>query len=368
MGNITDYIAWRGDLSFKMSPFNHIDSLILCQILYTYLDGIILEEFSSSVTVSKAAERYEELDRTETNLGVFINKQTASLFMAAGASERFGAIRLCGFVNTVDVDQEKQFAAITAILPDGTLCVVYRGTDDTIIGWKEDFNMTFLNPVPSQRHAVEYIEKVASHCRGNLLVMGHSKGGNLAVYASAFCKPKTARRIREVFNNDGPGFLPAVVIEPSFIEMIPKIRMLIPQSSIVGVLLKHPYELTIVKSSENNDIIQHDIFSWELTGIEFLTVLKRSKDSLFREKTVKTWIEAVEHDKRKEFVNALFSVLDATGATTLSELNSNWIKNSAAVIKNMHEMEKETKDNIFKIIKIFFHSIKVNIPPIKDLF
>lgn len=368
MGNIADYVDWRGDLSFKTSPFNHIDSLILCQLLYAYLEDVIPAGFSSGITVSKAAERYVELGRVGMDLGILINKKTSDLFVAMGESRRFSQIRLCGFVNDVDVKQEKQFAAFTAILPDGMVCVVYRGTDDTLIGWKEDFNMAFLTPVPSQRHSIEYLEDVALHCRGKILLMGHSKGGNLAAYAASFCQKKTAQRICEVFNNDGPGFMSEVVAEPGFIAMTKKIRAVIPYSSIVGVLLQHPYDFTIVASSKTNDIIQHDIFSWQVKGTEFVTVLKRSRESLFREKTVKTWLEAVEHEKRKEFVNALFSVLDATGAKTLSELNSNWVKNSAMVIKNMHEMEKETRDNIFKIIKIFFHSIKVNIPPIKELF
>lgn len=368
MGNITDYIAWRGDLSLKVAPFNHIDSLVLCQLLYAYLDDIVPKVFSTSITISQTADLYKTLNRTTLDLGLLINNKTANLLATAGSSIRFGQIKLCAFVNDINIEQEKQFAAFTAILPDGKICVVYRGTDDTLIGWKEDFNMTFLNPVPSQCHAVEYIEWVASHSRGQMLIMGHSKGGNLAAYATAFCKPNTARRILEVFNNDGPGFISEIISKPSFIEMTKKLRTIIPQSSIVGVLLKHPYEFMIIESSEGNGIAQHDIFSWQVEGTKFITTAERSKDSIVTEMAVKAWLEAVEHKKRKEFIQELFTVLDATEAKTLAELNQNWIKNSATVIKSMHEMKKETKDQIFKIIKIFFESLRIKIPSIKELF
>lgn len=365
MGNIVDYVAWRGDLSFKVSPFNQIDSIIICQLLYTYLDGIVPENFSTPITLSKVARLYASLSRDKINLGVFLNDQTANLLAEAGKSKRFGPIKLCGFINDIDLAQEKQFAACTAILPTGMTCVVYRGTDDTLIGWKESFNMSFLTPIPSQLQAVEYIEKVNLRWRGKMLVMGHSKGGNLAVYASTFCKPKTASRILEVFNNDGPGFSTAVVANPAFLKVTKKIRTVIPHASLVGVLFKRPYAFTVVESSENYGVAQHNLFSWQIQGTQLITRLERSKESLFSENTVNAWLEAVEYEKQKEFVDALFCALDSTGAKTLSELNSNWIKNSAVVIKNMHGLEKETKEQISGIVKLFFQSIRASIPPIK---
>lgn len=368
MSNIVDYIAWRGDLSFDVQAFNHIDSLILCQLLYAYLDDIVPQDFSHSVTVAEAEKCYTERRRNTINLGLLINKQTAEFFSSVAKSERFSCIKLCGFVNEIDEGTEKQFAAMCAVLPDNTLCVIYRGTDDTIVGWKEDFNMTFLAPVPAQSHAVEYIEKAAKKLKGKLFVMGHSKGGNLATYAALQSSPKIRQRIVEVFNNDGPGFSQDVATAMDDKETTKKIRAVMPDASVVGALLHHPYDFTIVESSERFGIAQHDLFSWQLLGNQFIQAPKRTKTCLATDKAVKTWIADVEEIRRKEFVESLFNVLQATGAKTLLQLTDDWLKSPVAVVKAMREIDKGTREQIFAIVKLFFQSYHINIASFKDLF
>ena len=199
MANILDYIDWRGDLTFNQSSFNDIDNLILSRISYLPFDGIIDE--METITVREAHERFKKLDLKNVKI---LQEEDLDLFPSVAQSTRFGNLFLKNYINKRDLQEEKQFSAITIILPDGTMYIAYRGTDNTLVGWKEDFNMSFMKSVPAQADAVDYLNNVAAQTSGRLRVGGHSKGGNLAVYAAAFCNQDVQDRIIEVYNNDGP--------------------------------------------------------------------------------------------------------------------------------------------------------------------
>ena len=364
MSDISDYLVWRGDILFKMCAFNEIDALILCQLSYIPFDGIVPSDFKSGITLREAARSYVK-NGTAHSLGVFINPRSVQLLEQAGESERFGPVVLKAFVNDISIAEEKQFCALTALLPSKETCVVFRGTDDSIIGWKEDFNMAVLDPVPAQTAARTYLSQALSRCRGTLYTVGHSKGGNLAVYAP-FALPHAAqKRIRSIFCFDGPGFKGRT--QPVYSGDLKKIKSFVPQSSVVGILLDYPKNHTVVESSENNGLLQHDAFSWKVKGTAFVTKNERSADSLFTEKTVQTWLAEMDTDRRKAFIDALFSLIEATGSRTLTELRDNWFYNSAAIIKSLHSMDFKTKKNVFAIITLFFKAAGSNIPRIKGL-
>ncbi len=367
MANIDDYILWRGDISFKVSPFNHIDSIVLCQILYAQLDTIVPSDLKKTISLSTAAQNYFDSKLNKINLGALINKKTADFFYSVGQSERFSNILLCGFRNIYDEKKEIQFAAMSALLPTGELCVIFRGTDDTIVGWKEDFNMSFLSPVPAQEHALTYLEDVSAHFYKKIYVMGHSKGGNLAVYSSAFCNSKTSKKIISVFDNDGPGFLKEINDQKCVKHNSKRVHSVIPESSIVGILLERHNKPTYILSSEKSSILQHDIFTWQLECNQFIIAPKQNITGEVTSKAVETWLHSISKEKREEFVNDLFSVLSATKAKTLQELNDDWVKNSMLIIKKMRDMDKDTKNKTYEILKVFFHAVQINIPPLKDL-
>ncbi len=368
MGNISDYIIWRGDIPLKVKPFNQIDNLILCQLLYAQLDSIVPESLTSKVSLAKASKIYFEKKLHKKNLGVLLNNETANLLKAAGESQRFSNILLCGFENIIDKNSEVQFAAMCALLPTGQLCVVFRGTDDTLIGWKEDFKMSFTYPVPAQELAVKYLEKACIRYKKTTYIMGHSKGGNLAVHAAAFCSQKIGKKIAVIYNNDGPGFFSETCKKIEFRAIEKRIHTVLPESSIVGILLTQPSKPTYIESSEKNGISQHDIFSWKLQGPKIKVAECQNPLSVLTEKTVNTWLAEVGPKDREKFINELFEVLSVTNATTLLELTENWLESSVAVIRTMNKLDKKTKDQIYKIIGLLFHSIHVNLPPLKEFF
>lgn len=215
MANILEYLDWRGDLTLLERPFNEVDNLILAEICYLDFSGFVPAGFQTQqVTLLDAASAYFAA-HPETNMGVLVPDQIPVLVEHAAKTARFGDIRLLGYVNRIDEETQTQFSALTMLLPDGSAYVAFRGTDDTIVGWKEDFNMAFTPEIPAQKYAAEYLRQVSAALPFRpLLVGGHSKGGNLAVYAAVFCGQDVQKRILAVYNNDGPGFYSSLLSLP----------------------------------------------------------------------------------------------------------------------------------------------------------
>lgn len=352
MGNITDYIKWRGDLTFRQSPFNDVDNLILSELSYVLLDGIVPGILSDdSITLEKASEIFFKLfeerklltERTFTSDAPFIMKEMA-------ITERYRGIRLSHYSNVIVEHQEKQFAAFHAALGDGTTYVAFRGTNDTIVGWKEDFNMSFLSPVPSQIEAMKYLNSTISFFHGKLRLGGHSKGGNLAIYAAVKCNPGVKRKIIDVYNNDGPGFDKEMISSPEYQQMLPKIKTIVPEASIIGMLLEHEENYMIVKSSQTG-IMQHDANSWQVIGDHFITASELSRESQVLNKALNTWIGQLNKKEREDFVNTLFSIIGQTGALTLSDLNTDRIKAAAIMIRSFTSLDSATRNMMLRTLR-----------------
>jgi len=368
MANLSDYVQWRGDLSFEVRPFNKIDALVLCQLSYLNFSGIIPEQFNGGITLGETAHTYAA-DSTRgipQEFGVFINPLTADLLKAAAETERFGSILLKGFVNEVNRTTNKQFAALTAVLPTGDVCIVYRGTDDSLIGWKEDCLLCLQDAVPSHSAAVQYLSAAASAvaCGAEKLsIAGHSKGGNLALYAAGSAAASIRERIERIFCFDGPGFAFDIKQWDGFQAISPKTASFIPQSSVVGVLLSYFPYYTVIESSEANTLWQHDAFSWQIKRDEFVIHQEgRTKESYFAEKAVQTWLSRLDDTERKEFITTLFEVMFGTGAETLSELTANGLAHSLHILQELHTVDSERRKELFAVIKSFFGAVYTHFP------
>lgn len=352
MSNIFDYLEWR-DISLKKVEFNEIDNLILSRLSYFPFDGIVEE--NEVITIKECYQKY----KTNGTVGRILQDEDIDLFPKLANSERFGGLKLTNYINKLDPVQEKQFSAITVLMPDDTIYVAYRGTDNTIIGWKEDFNMSFSEFVPAQTDAVSYLEGVAEKYANRIRVGGHSKGGNLAVYAAAFCKESVKYRILNVYNNDGPGFCDKVVESKQYKEILEKVHTYIPQTSIIGRLLNHEEKTTILKSEEIG-IMQHDLYSWQVLGDRFVRD-EQTDSSKFIDKTITDWLKAVNPKQREVFIDTFFEILTATGAKTLSEISSNKVTSVKTMIKTYQDIDSESKEIMLKTLKAFLEIGKSNI-------
>ncbi len=355
MPNVCDYVKWRGDLDLEQSEFNEIDGLILSRFSYFPFDKIIKE--NEIITIKELSERFKKQDISKLPI---LWKDDVDLFPLMGQSKRFGEMFATHYINKIEIEQEKQFSAITVLLPDDTIYVSYRGTDNTIVGWKEDFNMSFKSHIASQISAKKYLELIAKEYPDKKIrIGGHSKGGNIAVYAATFVDDSIKDRIINVYNNDGPGFCEDVIETAEYQEMIKKVHTYIPQSSVIGRLMNHKEKYTVVESVQKG-IMQHDLYSWQIVGKEFVTLKEVTNESEFVDKTIKNWLENVEPKKREQVIDVVFDILNTTDVQTMKELKTNWFTSAKTILTSYKNIDKETKDLVWQTLDELFKSAKTS--------
>lgn len=348
MSNIFDYIDWRGDLSFKASPFNEVDNLVLAQLAYTDFDGCIPDD--EEVTLSQIYEKYYQIHTREEILArtSFIAK--APLLMdTMKDSVRFKDVKFKGYVNNIIKSKDEQMSAITMLLPDGTVYVAYRGTDDTFIGWKEDLCFSYMEETEGQRSALQYLNDNFDHTDKKLRIGGHSKGGNFAIYAAAFANENIRNQIIEVWSNDGPGFMHEVTEREEYKSIQPKIHAIVPECSVIGMLMYSLGSKKVIKSN-GKAIMQHDANTWQLVGNHFVEVEGRDSMSILADKTIRGWLSGLSLEDRKVFINTVFDVLDSSGATCVSEFNASLLTHLPKIMKALGGLSKEQSENMRKVI------------------
>ena len=350
MPNIQDYVLWRGDLPIRQVPLCDVDALLLSYLSYMRYDGVVGDSFEGEgVRLADAAQ--ELLDRNErdkTPLAYNV-KEDRKLLAALMQSARFADMRLVGYVNRVDDKVEEQFSGVTFLIEDGSSFVAFRGTDDAMVGWKEDFNMSFETQVPAQRDAAAYVEKAAAALKRPMRVGGHSKGGNLAAYAGMFVSDETREWIRTVYNFDGPGFNEATISSPDFGKVDMRIRTFVPQSSMVGILMWHREPFTIVRS-DGVGVFQHDAYTWQIMGGSFLTLSERTGHSHFADDTIKHWLEELTPEMRRQAIDGIYSVLCASEGKNVSELFE--ARNVMSVLKAAGAMDEKTKNAVSEAFRL----------------
>lgn len=343
MANIFDYIDWRGDLDLTQDPFNEVDSLILSTVSYIDFELIETDLKTEKATIREAGEQFNRLHADEKiKAGRLVPDSIFRLLDVMSRTPRFRDMILSDYVNQIDEEEEKQFSAITINLGDGSYYIAYRGTDDTIVGWKEDFNMSFIMPVPSQEAAVEYINSTCQYIRGRLYIGGHSKGGNLAIYSAVKCSERVRKKIDCVYNNDGPGFDVNMIKSAKYQAMLPLIKSIVPENSIVGMLLEHDEDYIIVKSSQSG-LMQHDAMSWQVLGAFLVKAKKLSAQSRRLNKALSSWINSVDNERREEFVETLFGLLYASGAKNLSDVSADRLRSTREVIRQYAGLDKDSR-------------------------
>jgi hypothetical protein len=348
MENIIEYVE-KNMQGMAAKGFNAVDSLVLSKLAYVRFEHIV-----PSLAERASAVRIGELLRAEMFGSMFLNmselENNKRFLFALAASPRFRNIHMNHYIDNSDTVMEKQFAAVTFFLEDKTAYIAFRGTDSTFVGWKEDFNMAYISPVPSQEESVKYVNAVA---RRNpftrVRIGGHSKGGNLAVYASIKCEPAVQKRIISVFNHDGPGFKDSILQSPAFFKIKDRIHTTLPESSLVGMLLQHHEDYLVIKSNRHG-IMQHEPFSWIVENDDFCYVESIKNDAMIRSNTLNVWLNALTDEKRKLIVNVLFQVLETTDAETFQELSEDWYKSAVTILGAVKNIDPESKKFVLQTI------------------
>lgn len=334
MANMVDYLAWRGDVPFEASPWNEIDGLLIATLSYLDFHG---GKDPKGWTLEEIA-RIDLLRQGTTNS--FANRKKAFEAMAAG--DRFRTCRLHHAIALTDAEIGMQFSALCLDLPDGTTCVAFRGTDNTLIGWREDFNMAYTTRVPAQEAAILYLGRAAALSRRPLRLVGHSKGGNLAVYAAAYAKKSVQNRIESIWSYDGPGMNRETSQTEEYLRIRDKIHSFVPQTSIIGMLMDYYEPYTVVRSTASG-ITQHDPMSWQIYGPRFETLPSIDQTAMVTRDTLHEWLQNSTPEQRASFVDALFGMAESTKATKMSELTSEKLKTLLTMVGNRKDVDPETR-------------------------
>lgn len=350
---VFDYVDWRGDLSFAQDPFNEVDSVILSMVCFLDFSDIVpAPHESGSITLREAMAQMPREFEGERRLGAILPDDILYMSHLAAESERYGAAELFAFENIIDEEKEMQFCALSFRLSDGSLFVAYRGTDDTIVGWKEDFNMTFLSHVPAQERAAAYLNQVAARHAGPIRTGGHSKGGNLAIWAAVHCNTAVRGRILRAYSNDGPGFTKEMLESEAYQTMRNRCINYVPQSSLVGMLMEHDDNYQIIYSDKSG-LMQHDPYSWAVWRNRYLYLDERSPFGEQSDAAIRMWLGSMTAEEKRELVGDLFYVLESTGAKTLTELTRSKKDVVRSVVKTLSDMEKPRRKRMNRLLARF---------------
>ena len=357
MANIIDYVRWRGDIPLSQVPLGEVDALVLSYLSYMPFDGLVSENFSQEGTMLCDAAEYQLEHGLSSSCMMDSVKEDCLLLEAVRDSERFGSLRLTGYVN--QYDEETQFSAITFLPPVGPAFVAFRGTDSTVVGWKEDFDMSFSSEVPAQGAALDYIVRASAAISLPAILGGHSKGGNLAVYAGVFAPENVQARIECIYNFDGPGFNEQIIAGPEFRQLDMRIHTFVPQSSLIGILLWHAEPFIVVKSDAGG-IFQHNPYSWQVMGGRFILLPERTRESRLAEDTIKNWLSALDPQERRRVIDGVYSVLSVSDGRNVADLFEG--RNVRAILRAVSSMDEETKEIIVDSFKRLGSSLKETLP------
>ena len=396
MADLMDYLKWRGDLSMEQAPFNEVDGLILSMITYVDFAGVVPSEArGGGVTLRDAVKTYfaknaskktksdelaapaEESDAEQQasssdqylkvlRLGVIIPGEVHKLLLKMATTVRFQDLMLSRHACELQETGEEvmQFSALTFRWPAGKtegVFVSFRGTDDTLAGCREDLNLSFMDEIPSQRRATEYLNTLNTRWRLGrkiqLYVGGHSKGGNLAVWSAVHADEAVRQRICHVYNYDGPGFSAELLQSEAYRALDGRITTLVPQSSLVGLLLENDGKYHIVKSAQKG-LYQHNGLRWAVEGTSFVRMKALDKGGIKTDTVTRSRIASMTAEERRTLTNLIFEVVESTGARTLSELSEAKLKHAATMLKTINDYDKATRSLMIELLLKLFVSRK----------
>lgn len=351
MKNMLDYIKEFGHVSFEERAFSEIDALVLTELEYLPLENVVPsdENGENFVTVKEIAEYMQEHKQELFDENpMMITEERHEVSQVIADAPRFQSLKFFGVVSEWDKDTTKQFAAVTVEVEPSVRLVVFRGTDETLIGWKEDFLMTYSPLVAAQTDAKEYLAKQASLWDGDLMISGHSKGGNLAIYAAATQEEDVQLRIVDIFCFDSPGLYRSVLETKGYQNIVPLAMRYIPQDSLVGLMLESEVPYVIVKSNATG-AMQHSAMTWEIEDGQFIKMEKLTKNSQLNDQTFKKWTESVSDEELELFWNVFFELLFSVGIDTVNDLYGQFMHYVQEFLKAAGNMDEEKRELLTRI-------------------
>lgn len=349
MAGSLQYIKKFGNVSFTEMPFCDVDNVALCEIFYMPLEKVVSDSFSEEPR--PFAEACQAMFSYNGNRhkapGIMLKKSISVKMMEMAKQKRYSEMKIVACTETFKTNPAVQFAAATFILPDNTLVVAFRGTDDSLIGWKEDCDIFIKHVIPSHVLAVNYLENVAKHFEGDIIVIGHSKGGNVALYAGLNCSESTRARIKTLYNNDGPGFFDHSQFRTKqYADLLPRYNHFIPSSSFVGVLLAFDKDYTVVKSKRLLGPLQHDLATWQVADCDIKTLPRASKLAKINEICLSGILYRISREQSENFDRVANAVIEGTGQISLTGFTKHLPSAVKGAVETWKSLDEESKEEL----------------------
>jgi len=352
--DLIGYIKRFGNDSFDDYPLNEIDSMVICQLTYFDFSNTPVCNIDLNYTLKEFLNNDYQKTRVK---GIWNPKKNDLFARILKSARRYYNMHIGFYNNIIDKETEKQFSACTFQLSNELYYICYRGTDASFVGWKEDFNLGYLENIPSQLMAVTYFENFAKNYPGKYYIGGHSKGGNLAIYAGVMCQQDYQSKIITIFNHDGPGFLPDFYQKVEYGMIKDKIEKTIPKESIVGLLLEQSEDYKVV-SSKSILLLQHDLFKWEIEENHLKYVQNVTKFSKHTRNSVNNWIMEMDVETREVFINTIYSLITETNAEYISQFLKHGIKNIFIIHKKLKGLDPIIRKTVKKVLGGLYNNYK----------
>lgn len=356
MGNLITYVQQYGAQTFEDKSLTDIDVLVLTEIAYLPFDEIVPKSFdvTEAISLNQLGKEFEQIKEKEQELNPFmITSERIELLEIVSKSQRYKEIKVFGFMNDIDDERTKQFAAVCYQWEEENRWIIFRGTDETLIGWKEDFMMTYSDLIPAQTDAIEYLKKQAETFSGTLNVSGHSKGGNLSLYASAMQEETVQNRIGQIYCWDSPGVHRSILGTEGYQRVVSKAKRYIPQDSIVGMMLESQVPYQIIES-QGSGISQHSALMWNIEEDHFVELTELTKNSQLTDQTFKQWTEVVSDEDLKLFFDTFFELIFEMGVETVNDVYYNFRMYMQKFFEKAYQMNPEKREVLLRVGHLLF--------------
>lgn len=363
MENLIHYVNLRKDLSFTLRPYNEIDFLVFAELAYIDWNGIVDEE---PILLQDACRKYfEERSQQQIDDRFSFSQNIPELARCLQDTLRYEQVRLEHYKEVFDEDQQIQFGVIMVRLSDGSMVISFRGTDGSINGWKENMRMTYQNDLECQRLALDYFQKlmidipeksflfgfVKKKVYPKVYLTGHSKGGNLAMYAAMKAQKEFQDKISYVYAFDAPGFRPSFYDLTDTQSIMPRIMNYKPQDSLIGVLLEHKEPQQVIEAT-GTGLLQHDAFSWKVTPDRFLYLDHLSSTSRETLELIEDILLSKTDEEKKEYIDSVFSIIDHLDIQNVSNITDIGMKQIFTGVKELASMTSDERKFIFSLVGI----------------
>ena len=356
MGNLITYVQQYGAQIFEDKSLTDIDVLVLTEIAYLPFDKIVPKSFdiTEAISLNQLGKEFEKIKEKEHENNPFmITSERIELLEVVSKSQRYKEIKVFGFMNDIDDERTKQFAAVCYQWEEENRWIIFRGTDETLIGWKEDFMMTYSDLIPAQTDAIEYLKKQAETFSGTLNVSGHSKGGNLSLYASTMQDEAIQNRIEQIYCWDSPGVHRSILGTEGYQRVVSKAKRYIPQDSIVGMMLESQVPYHIIES-QGSGISQHSALMWNIEEDHFVELTELTKNSQLTDQTFKQWTEVVSDEDLKLFFDTFFDLIFEMGVETVNDVYYNFRMYMQKIFEKAYQMDPEKREVLLRVGHLLF--------------